>query len=288
MDSMKKPIAIFAAIVAALAVAVFFGYRSLSQPPPLILVYERKGGIAGLSEELLVYGDGLVVYRRPGLESRAHLPPEVVRAFELLLESLEKAGFSEVDAKPGAADFFSHEVSYSPAGTKFRWVDEWASERPLPAEVTALGTLLDYAISYALGEVWENSASHVAGELRIEAHLNRVAVGRGSEASIRAFVSNLGKRNLTYDLPTPCDPDIEIRVEPRCCSVRYTQPSIDPDAVCPQVVVQRSLGPGETRVNAATIEVEEDAEPGLYWFRVSFPYGNSMVEVSLPIVVVKG
>lgn len=284
---MRKPIAIFAAIVAALAVAVSFGYRSLSQQSPLILVYERKGGIAGLSEELLMYRDGLVVYRRPGLESRAHLSPEVVRAFRLLLESLEKAGFSGVGAKPGAADFFSHEVSYPPTGAKFNWVDGWASERPLPAEVTALSALLDYAISFTLGEAWQNSVSHVAGELRIEAYLNRVAVERGGEASIRAFVSNLGRRTLTYDSPTPCDPDIKIQVEPRCCSVRYTQPSMDPDAVCPQVAVQRSLGPGETRVNAAIIEVEEDAEPGLYWVKVSFPYGNSMVEVSLPLVVVK-
>lgn len=276
------------ALMAALAAVVILEYRAASQTPPLILTYRRSGGVAGFSEELLVYEDGLAIYRRPGLESRAHLPSEVVDAFLLVLRSLEETGFSGSEAKPGAADFFSHDVLYASTGAEFKWVDEWASEEPLPAEVTVLSRLLDYAISYVLGDVWVNSASQAANDVRLEVSLDRIVVKRGEEAFIKASILNVGKWSFSYDSPTPCDPDVKIQVEPECCVVRYTQPRVGPKAYCIQMVVQRSLEPGETRINAATIDVREDAQPGIYWVKASFPYGRSIIEVSLPFVVVEG
>ncbi len=249
---------------------------SLREPP--FLVYYRRGGVSGLIENLVIYTDGRGIYRRDGEEFRGEVTDETMSALEVVLNRVSERGFTEVSPKAGIEDYLHHEVIYSRRGERFAWVDEWASEVELPPEVLALTSLLDYAISQVRGERWVNRVEVSTAYLVMRASLDRIVARRGDSLSLRVSVAPKLGVEVSYTLPDPHHPDVEIGSDAGA-SVKFlrSEARTSGDA--------RRLLPREGLDIEASMTLE--GEEGLHWITVHFPARAPSVEASLPIVIVR-
>lgn len=251
----------------------------ISPREPPLLVYYRKGGISGILESLVVYPNGMGIYRREGEEARGEVSRETISALEMVLNLISRRGFSETSPRFGAVDFLHHEVIYPRRGERFAWVDEWASEMKLPGEVRALGKLLDYTISVVRGAGWVNMEEISTAYMRMKASLNGLVVTDGVTLTLRVSVACPSGVAVSYIPQTPDSPDVEVESD-MGISVKFQR-------VEGRVIEERrrKLLPGrELRVEASV--VLKDVDEGLHWLSIRFPPRTPSVEVSLPLLIV--
>jgi len=113
----------------------------------LEIEWKRTGGFAGADDNLKIGIDNIAYYSskfHAGETFKVDLTPQQIREIKgIIIEN----NFTSIDpesyrAKPGAADYFTYELTvtiHEEAGVKTArtvvWVDEWASETPLPSQL---------------------------------------------------------------------------------------------------------------------------------------------------------
>ncbi|MDK2464207.1 MAG: hypothetical protein QI223_05490 [Candidatus Korarchaeota archaeon] len=271
-------------VAAAFLIAYAFAIRE-SGGERVLLRYRRVGGIAGVSEELVVYEDGRAVMGGGGLSAGAKLPDGLVAALKTVFERIGETGVQGPPPTPGAADYFTHLVEAPGLGVNVSWVDLWASGNEVPDEIVALDALLSFARAYLLGWEPQHAARLAVGDLTVEVWIDRPWISPGDQITVRVEARNSEQEALAYERPTPCHPDFRIEVEGGGADVSYVQPAYDPRKPCIQVISRREIPPGGSVVNSAVVTVGEP--PGrILWVRVSFAYPpQEPLTVRLPLVV---
>jgi hypothetical protein len=100
------------------------------------IVWERSGGFMGLNEKIEINDDGAASYTSAQFgDGEIEISGE---EYEQLVRMLNYfTGDAQFAAKTGVADYFVHRITVqSGLGTRvIDWVDGWASQEPLPAEL---------------------------------------------------------------------------------------------------------------------------------------------------------
>lgn len=100
------------------------------------LTWQRIGGFAGINEELVIKSDGSASYISNFFGEGNVVLTEA--EFKDLMSLVDKADFFTLDrlyvVKPGVADYFNYRLTVqTTSDTKIvEWVDDWASEKPIP------------------------------------------------------------------------------------------------------------------------------------------------------------
>ncbi len=273
-----------AAAVVAAALLTSLAWAHERTRPRVLLRYTRSGGVAGVREEMIVYEDGRAVLTSGGMSSGGDLPEGLVSALRIVIRGIGGGGVVGPPPAEGAADFFTHELDSPDLGVSVRWVDPWASGGRLPDEIIALDHLISYARAYLLG--WEAGLSDASssGGMTLEVWIERPWASPGDEVSIQAEFSNGGPEAVSYEVQTPCHPDVALEPEGGGAQVIYTHPSYDPAAPCAQVVARREVPPGGTVVNSAVLKVTGPSGR-IVWIRASLAGLEGGPEVRVPLVV---
>ncbi len=283
---MVRAVVLAAALVAAaFAISYCFATRDRGAET-VLLTYRRTGGLAGVSEEVVIYGDGRLTVGGGGLSAGSKLPSELISALREVLKRIREGGVRGPEPAPGAADYFTHWVESPALGVNVSWVDPWAAGGEVPDEIAVLDRLLSFARAYTLGWESQPAASLSRGGLTLEVWVDRPWITPGGQVTVSVRVENVGGEPVAYRRPTPCHPDLSIEVEGGGADVAYVRPAYDPTRPCVQVISEREIPPGGSVENSAVVTLSGTSD-WVLWVRVSFPYPpNDPLTVRLPIVVV--
>lgn len=136
--NLYRKIIITAAVIIFFAVATGVYLFQINPPKEITrLTWERTGGFMGLNEELVINSNGSASYLSNYFGNGNVILTEA--ELEEVMSLVERVDFPSSEggypAKPGVADFFSYSLTVqTSSGTKtVKWVDEWASAKPLPS-----------------------------------------------------------------------------------------------------------------------------------------------------------
>ena len=110
--------------------------------------------------------------------------------------------------------------------------------------------------------------------------MDRLVAREGYTLLLKVSVACADEVEISYTLPTPYSPDVEIRSDAKI-SVEFLRAEgriTDADG-------RRKLVSGRRLEIEAAVGLK-DMGRGLHWLSVRFPSGTPSVEVSLPLVVV--
>ncbi len=283
---MTRAVVLAAAVVAAAFVISYCFATRERVIGAVLLTYRRTGGVAGMSEEVVIYDDGRATVSGGGLSAGAKLPDELVSALREVLERIGERGVLGPGPARGAADYFTHRVESPALGVNVSWVDPWAADGEVPEEIAVLDRLLSFARAYLLGWESQPAASLSRGGLTLEVWVDRPWITPGGQVTVRVRAENVGGEPIVYRRPTPCHPDVSIAVEGGGADVTYVRPAYDPTKPCVQVISAREIPPGGSVVNSAVVTLSGPSD-WVLWVRVSFPYPpQDPLTVRLPVVVV--
>ena len=143
----KSNVAITLTAVAAIVLATAFLYPTATTGAGFTkLTWLKTGGIAGVSDELVIESDGSTTYSSDHfgdeVECRKLIKTACLDLDEKeLAELLRKVDSLSIEgaynAKSGVADHFSYTLTTQVGSDRktYRWVDDWASEESLPREL---------------------------------------------------------------------------------------------------------------------------------------------------------
>jgi hypothetical protein len=268
-------------ITVLIALMVLYFLKPSGKP---LFKYERSGGFAGFREELVFYNDGRVVFRdlKLGGEKEIFLDDEARRLIEYLHNELSEMEPVSVVALQGAADFFNYRVDLN--GKVFEWVDPAVAEGEFPERLLDFHRIISTVISdKIMGNVYYGGFRSI-DNIWVSVELNKYSCGVNEPVNIRIIVENRGMEAFSYDLPTPCHPDVSISSD-LDYTIEYVNPVFTADTVCIQVVQTKRINAGERLENSAVIRFSRS---GIAHVRVTFPFEalvRSVVEVSIPVLV---
>ncbi len=112
------------------------------------IIWQKFGGIAGISEELIIASDGTISFRSNILKDTKN--QLTVADIDNLIELVDKAKIFSVNnksytAKNGVADFFIYSLTLNLNGEvkSIAWVDDWASEDTLPQDLRDIQSYIE-------------------------------------------------------------------------------------------------------------------------------------------------
>lgn len=80
---------------------------------PIVVVYERSGGLAGVQEELVIRRDGICSFSENGRRKGFNLDQNTIQELRMLLAALPPAEeLSQSESPRSGADFLSYRISY--------------------------------------------------------------------------------------------------------------------------------------------------------------------------------
>ncbi|QOJ79011.1 hypothetical protein IG193_00655 [Infirmifilum lucidum] len=246
-----------------LVVAVFLSGTARARA---LFAYRVTGGLAGLDREYVFCEDGGVLLRdlKLGQERRIQLDPESLGLVHGIYELLKTLPDTSVQAKQGAADFFTYSLDFD--GRRLEWVDPGVASSRVPGGLLSAHRLLAALVE---DKVSGTSATYQVAvregpvELRVE--LPRYYAKVGEPLTLRVAVANVGSSTLAYYAPTPCDPDVSVSSD-LSSSITFVEPA--QRDVCAQVLQERRLDPGGVVENTLTVVFHEG---GLARLEVTFP-----------------
>lgn len=134
----KLVLLVLAVAVICIAVGLYVYQATTTTDEITQLTWEKTGGIAGLSEILVVEANGTASYH-----SNRFGDAKIILTDAEVKELMNKAEnlFAEnkmYRPKLGVADYFTYQLTLytASASTKVTWVDEWASEEAIPKELS--------------------------------------------------------------------------------------------------------------------------------------------------------
>lgn len=81
--------------------------------PGIVVEYKRTGGIAGFQDQMVVFGNGEVVYARKDTAGTFTVPAETVEGLRDLLENADFPALAPHYPAPSpGADYFSYSITY--------------------------------------------------------------------------------------------------------------------------------------------------------------------------------
>jgi hypothetical protein len=112
MNERKRNATIAAIVLIVVPIALLLLWRAWSGPGVLVS-YTRSGGLGGITERMVVYRDGRVVYadNRDGEEEFTVSDRELGRVEDVLADGSWPSG-PTVYGEPTVADGFQHDLSY--------------------------------------------------------------------------------------------------------------------------------------------------------------------------------
>lgn len=132
-------VALLAVLVVALTISILM--PGGGEGENLLLVYTRRGGIAGMNDTLIVYLDGRAMLTHNGRVFQGFISPEELGSLKSLIHELEAYSGFNCQPKPGAADFFSYSITAK--NLRVDWVDPWACQGGFPQELESLHTFME-------------------------------------------------------------------------------------------------------------------------------------------------
>ncbi len=108
------------------------------------IVWERSGGIIGLSETLIIERGGSVSYSLDGSELATSLSPVEVQKINLMIRQALLDLAESYPAKQGAADYYTYTlIIYTLSYTKrVSWVESGVAEKPIPSSLKEIEALI--------------------------------------------------------------------------------------------------------------------------------------------------
>lgn len=130
---------------------VYVEVASIQGPRTYLEVeWKRTGGFAGADDNLTIGIDNIAYYSSKfhgGKTFKVDLTPQQIREIKRIIieNNFTTISPESYQARPGAADYFTYELTmtiHKEASVKTTktivWVDEWASETPLPDQLIAI------------------------------------------------------------------------------------------------------------------------------------------------------
>lgn len=263
---------------------------------PLLLEYEKAGGIAGISEKLEIDEFGNAVMTSLNEEEEAKLSQESITTIKDMLLRNEFFGISPNSFEPalGNADFFSYSLRVTMGGLtkQVSWVDSWAASQEIPDNLITIQAEITAIYNSVRDDM--NSNSGIRNGLRLTLKSDKEVYSAEDIVRITAMIENVGPNTINYTSPTPCDLNIRIFVDDGSQNRDITYADRDPQP-CIQVTEERTIKPGDLIVQELLWDLmvkfentERSLSAGSYEIRAIFPFANSeetLVETSITIQI---
>ena len=294
----------------SLALLLSLAVSILNTPtaPGLAVEFRKTGGIAGVADTLVISQDGTVVFTssHSASFSAALRTSDFQELKTTISTNIGAVSNAKYPAKQGAADYFGYELvsHFEGKNLSVAWVDEWATERPIPEQLKQIQNALDKALQLTSAESqYRNQVvAHadlkcdgggVCGALEVELFTDKTSYKFGEQVRIFLALRNSGTKDVNYTSPTPCDPDFRITVNGNASTqdVSFKLPVV----ACIQVLQSRTLHHGESLIQTAAWDDSFDqngmrinAPPGAYTISARFPLASfepSLLEASILITL---
>lgn len=247
--------------------------------------YERSGGIAGFMEEVEVYSDGKIIYKdlKTGEKIEINLDEKLTKLLKYLHDEIIKTPPIKIEAKMGAADFFTHKLTIN--GKNFEWVDVWAAEKEIPDEILEFHTFISMIFMDKVKKSFTNYIMIAEkNNIRIEAELNNYYYAKNEPINIKITIMNIGDETINYSSPTPCHPDVLINSDLEY-ELEFTKPNFSKETICIQVIEERKIEPNSFIENIAIITFKSS---GIAYINIRFPlatFEEEIVTLTIPLFI---
>ncbi len=250
------------------------------QKRPLVLEYEKSGGIAGIKQSLKIDKFGNLIASSHDDEKQSKLSQESISKIKDML--IENRFFdispTAFNAAPGNADFFGYSltVTMGDLTKQILWVDRWAAEQELPKELTSIQAELDSMYDSVVIPL--NVNTQISNGLKLTLKTDRIEYSPKDIVHITATLENIGPNTITYTSPTPCDLNIQFVVKTDSDTYDITYANREP-MPCIQVLQQRELSSNALIVQ----DVEWDTTLTIDGTKKNVPAGVYTVEAKFPL-----
>ncbi|MEM1575684.1 MAG: hypothetical protein QXF09_03790 [Nitrososphaerota archaeon] len=228
-------------------------------------------------EELEVYENGKIIYK--DLKTRGkieiNLDEKLIKLLKYLHNEIIKTPPIKIEAKMGAADFFTHKLTIN--GKNFEWVDTWAAEKEIPNEILEFHTFISMIFMDKVKKSFTNYIMIAEKDnIRIEAELNNYYYAKNEPINIKITIRNIGDETINYSSPTPCHPDILINSDLEY-DLEFIKPKFSKETICIQVIEERKIEPNSFIENIAIITFKNS---GIAHVSIRFPLASFEKEIA--------
>jgi hypothetical protein len=294
------------AIALILALALVIDLRSTSQTS-FHFKFTKSGGIAGINNTLIVTEDGSATFT--GASSfKSKINPVDFSEFKDVLKNLDQISSRVLQARAGAADYFSYKLTLNSLGktTEIFWVDEWAVDQTFPERLRIIQSAIEKIIQIITAESTFKNRNNVHADLKCDTNYlcgalsmmiltDKTIYRSGEQVRVVTILRNSSPQNIAYQSSTPCDPDIRVLVSGGTRTQDISLSNHPIPLLCIQIIEQRSLQSNGSIIHEVTWNLIFDqdgsiinATPGTYTISAKFPYSNfesTLLEAFLTITI---
>jgi hypothetical protein len=282
-----KRLALF--LAAAMAVALvtgavtYYQYPHPAAPGAFRLEFARTGGIAGVSDILMIRDDGSATLSSTHRVSfnGAVGAVELSELKHVIAANLNGISPKTLQAQAGAADYFGYRlaVTNGTETTQITWVDQWAVTGTFPHGLNVIqGELQKLMTDLTARQGSVNTNSSEAGGLLMTVLTDKSGYRVGEQVNFAVILENTGSSNFSYGSPTPCNQDVRVVVSNGSTTQDITA---NGSAICTRVLQGRILQAGTYVVQSGYWDLafaqggdRSPASPGVYTISAVFPYAS--------------
>lgn len=264
----------YIAVISLLSIIILILAISVRRREMFEINFTLSGGFPGYFKRIEIKGKTLI-YRIGNSSYKFELRDENIVFLKSFIEDRLKYMCGEYRPVRGA-DFLRYRLSIKLNGKNYTvsWVDEWALNKSLPKEIIDIENLFKKLLEiYDVKSSYNRVAYIEENNLVLEIYVKRL----GEKVFLAGLIENLGE-NIEYISPTPCHPDILIKIDgEKVFYPGYT------DTPCIQIAEKRVLRRGEQKI---TLAIWTPQKIGSYEIEAAFPfYGEKLIRVQQKIKI---